>query len=203
MACIYGQVQRLLLAISIYNYLLQADLTTFNNSWYRPGGAVKRLLWLCVSAAFFRHSLAVFNGLKCSLLRLFGARIGKGVLIKPSVHIKYPWFLEIGDHCWIGEGVWIDNLAKITLGNNVCLSQGAYLLTGNHDYTQPSFDLMIGEIRLEDGVWIGARAIVCPGVTCRSHAVLTVGSVAAKDMDTYGIYRGNPAVKVKERVMAG
>ena len=130
---------------------------------------------------------------------MFGAKIGKGVNIKPSVNIKYPWLLEVGDYVWIGEKVWIDNLAKVTIGNNVCLSQGAMLLTGNHDFTRKSFDLKIGEIVLEDGVWIGARAVVCPGVTCYSHSVLSVCSIANYDMETFSIYKGNPAIKVKPR----
>lgn len=132
-------------------------------------------------------------------MRLFGAKVGKGVVIKPSVNIKSPWRLVIGDHAWIGEFVWIDNLVNVQIGNNCCLSQGAFLLTGNHDYKKTSFDLITGSIVLENGVWIGAKAVVCPGVTCHSHAVLTVGSVATDDLDANGIYQGNPAVKVRER----
>jgi putative colanic acid biosynthesis acetyltransferase WcaF len=87
----------------------------------------------------------------------------------------------------------------VKIGDNVCISQGAMLLCGNHDYKKPTFDLITGPITLEEGVWIGAKSTVCPGVTCRSHAVLSVGSVASKDLDPYGIYRGNPAVKERER----
>ncbi len=130
---------------------------------------------------------------------MFGAKVGVGVVIKPNVNIKYPWFLEVGSHCWIGEGVWIDNLAKIIIGNNVILSQDSYLLTGSHDYKITTFDLMLGEILLEDGVWIGAKAIVCPGVKCHSHSVLSVGSIATQDMDPYTIYQGNPAIVKRER----
>ena len=143
----------------------------------------------------------VFSGLKVRLLKLFGARIGRGLLIKPSVNIKYPWKLSIGDHCWIGEHVWIDSLANITLHNHVCISQGAMLLTGNHDYTKTTFDLILKEIVMEDGVWIGAQALVCPGVTCYSHAVLAAKSVATKNLETYTIYQGNPAVAIKARVI--
>lgn len=132
---------------------------------------------------------------------MFGAHVGKGVVIKPHVRIKYPWRMVIGNHVWIGEDVWIDNLAKVVIGDNCCLSQGAFLLCGNHDYSKTTFDLIIGEIHLEEGVWIGAKSIVCPGVTCRSHAVLAVGSVATKDLDAYGIYQGNPALKVRERIL--
>jgi putative colanic acid biosynthesis acetyltransferase WcaF len=177
------------------------QLAQYDNSWYNPGPRWKTTLWLLVNVLFFNNGLAVFNGLKCSLLRLFGAKVGKGVTIKPSVNIKYPWYLNVGNDVWIGEKVWIDNLGLITIGNNVCISQGALLLTGNHNYTKPHFDLMIGTIVLEDGVWIGAKATVCPNVTCKTHAVLTVSSVATTDLEPYGIYQGAPAQKIKTRIL--
>jgi putative colanic acid biosynthesis acetyltransferase WcaF len=134
-------------------------------------------------------------------LCLFGAKIGKGFIIKPNVNIKYPWFLTVGDNVWIGENVWIDNLVMVVIGNNVCLSQKAFLLTGNHDYSISNFELTAKEILLEDGVWIGAGSVVCPGVICKSHSVLAVASVATKSLDSYAVYQGNPAVKVRERVI--
>ena len=133
------------------------------------------------------------------MLRLFGAKIGRYAVVKPGVNIKYPWRLRAGDHCWIGERVWIDNLADVEIKNHVCISQGVYLLTGNHDYKKPAFDLITDPILLEDGVWIGAKSIVCPGVCGHSHAVLCAGSVATKSLDAFGIYQGNPAVKIRDR----
>ena len=110
------------------------NLASYNNTDFQRGAPRwKEALWLAVSAVFFRHSLAVWNGAKIRLLRLFGAEIGRGVLLKPCVTIKFPWKLTIGDHAWIGEGAWIDNLAEVTIGSHVCLSQGAMLLTGTHD----------------------------------------------------------------------
>ena len=178
---------------------MKTDLSKYDNSWYQPGGAIKRLLWIWVNAVFFNNGLALFNSFKIILLRLFGASIGVGVVIKPSVSIKYPWFLSIGNYVWIGENVWIDNLTNVTIGDNACLSQGVMLLTGNHNYTKPTFDLIIGEINLEEGVWLGAQSVVCPGVTCKSHSVLAVGSMAIKNLEAYSIYQGNPAMKVRER----
>lgn len=182
------------------NKMSNTDLSGYDNSWYQPKASIlTRTLWHFTNHLFFTHGLFPFSSLKVLLLKLFGSTVGKGVNVKPVVNIKYPWLLNVGNNVWIGEGVWIDNLAKVSIGDNVCLSQGAMLLTGNHNYRKSSFDLMIGGIRLEEGVWIGAKSIVCPGVVCHSHSVLSVHSVATNDLDAYTIYQGNPARKVKDR----
>ncbi len=130
---------------------------------------------------------------------MFGAQIGKGVIIKPYVSVKFPWRLKVGDHCWIGEHVWIDNLADVTIGDHVCISQGALLLTGNHDYSKSEFDLMVRPIIIENGAWLGAKSVTGPGTIVHSHAVLALGSTASGVLEPYKIYRGNPAVFVKDR----
>jgi putative colanic acid biosynthesis acetyltransferase WcaF len=177
----------------------KTDLSIYNNTWYHPGKKVLCVLWYFVNVVFFVSHIIPLSGLKVWLLKLFGAKVGHGVMIKPGVNIKYPWKLEIGNHVWIGENVWIDNLANVTIGNNVCISQGAMLLCGNHNYKKPTFDLIVSEIHLHEGAWVGAKAVVCPGVTLNSHAILSVGSVANKDLDAYSIYQGNPAIKIRER----
>lgn len=178
----------------------QTRLDRYDNSWYSPGSnPLTRLIWYYVNVLIFNHGLLPFSGLKVFLLRLFGARVGAGVVIKPSVNIKYPWHLKIGDFTWIGEESWIDNLGLVSIGKHCCLSQGAMLLTGNHNYKLPGFDLMVGEIHLEDGTWIGAKSIVCPGVSCGTHSVLAAGSVATDPLEPYTIYQGNPALAVKVR----
>ena len=175
-----------------------------NNALYKTtivigASTLKQWLWYLCNVFFFKSSLAPHSGLKVFLLRLFGAKVGREVIIKPSVNIKFPWKLAIGDHSWIGEGVWIDNLANVFIGRSVCLSQGAFLLTGNHDFKKITFDLITAAIVIEDGVWIGAAAIVCPGVTCGTHAVLSVASVATGNLEANFIYKGNPAAKTVER----
>ncbi len=180
----------------------QTDLFSYNNYPYNPGGsALKRVVWYYVNALVFKSSLFPFYAFKNGLLRLFGAKIGKEVEIKPCVSVKYPWLLTIGNEVWIGEKVWIDNLVMVTIGSNVCISPGAVLLTGSHNYKKTTFDLLTGNVVLEDGVWIGAGAIVNMGVTAASHAVLSSGSVATKDLEPYTVYQGNPAVKVRHRII--
>jgi putative colanic acid biosynthesis acetyltransferase WcaF len=178
----------------------RVDLSRYDNSWYHPGASpLKRALWYFVNAWFLNSYLIPYSSLKVRLLRFFGARIGRGVTVKPCVNVKHPWMLRVGDHSWIGEGVWIDNLALVDIGSHACLSQGAMLLTGNHDYKKPGFDLMVAGIVLGDGVWIGARAMVCPGVSAGAHSVLTATSTATSSLEPYGIYSGNPALRVRER----
>jgi putative colanic acid biosynthesis acetyltransferase WcaF len=177
----------------------KTDLSLFQNKAYYPGSSLKRMAWYLANRLFLNTSILYPTVFKVFILRLFGAKIGKGTVLKPNISIKYPWFLEFGNHVWIGEHVWIDNLAHVSIGDHACISQGALLLTGNHDYKKSSFDLITGEITLEDGVWIGAKSIVGPGVRCGSHSILAVGSFTSKDLDAYGIYQGNPAVKIRNR----
>jgi putative colanic acid biosynthesis acetyltransferase WcaF len=178
----------------------KTDLSKYDNSTYNPGSnPVTRFLWYFTNLIFFQNPFNPVSKIKVILLKIFGAKIGKGVVIKPSVNIKYPWRLTIGDYSWIGENVWIDNLADVEIGANCCISQGAMLLCGNHNYKKSSFDLITGKITLEEGVWIGAESIVSGNIICRSHSVLSVNSVASKDLESYAIYRGNPAERIKTR----
>lgn len=180
----------------------RTDLSRFTTQDFDKGaGAIKRIAWYFVNAVIVNTSWMPITSIKVALYRLFGAKIGRGVVLKNRVNVKFPWKLTLGENVWIGEGVWIDNLDRVTIGDNVCISQGAMLLTGNHDYTAPEFYYKNAPITLEDGVWIGAKAIVCPGVVARSHAFLTVGSVATKSLDPYYVYQGNPAVKLEERII--
>jgi putative colanic acid biosynthesis acetyltransferase WcaF len=178
---------------------MKTDLSKFNIGNYQAGPKWKILLWFFINYYIFDSSLPWPYGFKRFLLVLFGAKVGKGLVIKIKVRIKNPWYLEIGDNCWIGESVWIDNLEFVEIADNVSISQGAMLLTGNHDYTVSTFPYRLGRITLRDGVWIGARSIVCPGVICESHSILTANSVATKNLEPYNIYAGNPAKFVRVR----
>lgn len=180
----------------------KVNLASFTTGNFDKGaGGMKQALWFFVSAMFVRASWNPFMGIKIFLLRAFGAKIGRGLVIKNNVTVKFPWKLTLGDNCWLGEHCWIDNLDYVVIGNNVCISQGAMLLTGNHDYTEASMPYRNAPIRIEDGAWIGAQATVCPGVTAHMQSILTVGSVATKDMDENCIYQGNPAVCIRKRII--
>jgi putative colanic acid biosynthesis acetyltransferase WcaF len=181
----------------------QVDLSLFDNSktFDHGAGVLKRTLWYFANALFFINPLFPFRSPKPALLRLFGAAVGKGVVIHPGVNIKFPWKLTIGDHSWIGQRVWLDNLDRLTIGSHVVISQGAMIIQGSHDYKRIDYPTYSKPVVLENGCWVGAGAIVTLGVTLRSHAVLAAGSVATKDLEPYTIHQGNPAQFVRRRVI--
>ncbi len=182
---------------------MKVDLSAFSVRDFDRGASKGReALWLLVSLILFRLCPVSLSSFKCAVLRAFGARIGVGVTLKPQVKITFPWKLTIGDHVWLGEECWLLNLDQITIGSNVCISQRAFLCTGSHNYKSPTFDLIVKPITLEDGCWLGAGSWVGPGVKVGSHAVLTAGSVATKEMLPWSIYQGHPAVLIKPRVIS-
>lgn len=179
------------------------QLARYDNAWFDRGRAKwVEALWLLVEALLVR-SWIPGAAHRRMLLCLFGAKIGRGVDIKPGIRVKFPWRLSVGDYSWIGEKVWIDNLASVEIGSNCCLSQDTYLCTGSHDWTSSRFDLIVRSIVIEDGAWIAARATVGPGVRVGEGAMLALGSVATNDLDPWTIYRGVPAVAVRKRHQIG
>jgi putative colanic acid biosynthesis acetyltransferase WcaF len=174
-------------------------LDRFDNRQFRRGRpAIVEFIWMAVQALLV-SSFLPGSAHRRALLRLFGARIGAGVVIKPGVRVKFPWRLAIGQHSWIGEGVWIDNLADVTIGDHCCLSQEAYLCTGSHDWSKPEFDLIVKPIRVADGSWVAARAVLGPGTVVGEGAIVGLGSVATGTLEPFGIYRGNPALQAGMR----
>jgi putative colanic acid biosynthesis acetyltransferase WcaF len=178
----------------------KVNLSTFLPQRSNRGASLpKEAIWLIIRFILFENFPWRWCKLKCWVLRCFGAKVGKGVVIKPSVKIVFPWKLQIGDYVWLGEEAWLINFEPITIESNCCVSQRAMLCTGNHDYTSPSFDGKDRPIYLEQGCWIASNAWVGPGVRVGSHAVLTAGSVASHDLEPYGIYQGNPAICIRTR----
>ena len=176
------------------------QLRNYDNSGYRPGRSFAwRLTWLFVGLPLMRCGWLPISSLRIALLRLFGASVGEGVVIHSEVSIKYPWHLIVGNDSWIGERCWIDNLTTVHLGSNVCLSQGAYLCTGNHDWKDPGFGLRTEPININDGAWVGAMAIVLPGTMIGEGSVVTAGSVIAGNVPPYEIFGGNPAGFLRKR----
>jgi putative colanic acid biosynthesis acetyltransferase WcaF len=184
------------------NSSAQVDLSRFDNSGFDRGRPLlHEIAWRVVSAVCFQCPLSLFYAPKRLLLRLFGAKIGCGVCIKPRVTITFPWKLSIGNHSWIGEEVFLDSLDRIEIGSNVCISQRAYLCTGSHDSRSAKFDLITKPIRVGDGAWIAAGAMIAPGVSIGSRALVRLGSVVTEDVPEDAIVGGNPALFTKTRVI--
>ncbi|MEO0530557.1 MAG: WcaF family extracellular polysaccharide biosynthesis acetyltransferase [Planctomycetota bacterium] len=176
------------------------DLSTYTPGDYHPGRRrATQLLWYVVSVALFESGWFPLTRLKPALLRAFGARVGRNVTIKPNVRIKYPWRLTVGDHVWIGQESWIDNLADVTIGSHVCLSQRAYLCTGGHDHRSRHFELQTKPIVLADGCWVAASALVLGGVTVGRNALVAAGSVVTCDIEPAKIVGGSPAKVLADR----
>tara|TARA_R100001132_G_C3252747_1_gene79368 strand:- start:82 stop:624 length:543 start_codon:yes stop_codon:yes gene_type:complete len=155
--------------------------------------------WLVLSGLLVASWLPG-SGWRVLLLRAFGAQIGTGVVLKPGVRVKFPWRLAVGDHVWIGEDVWIDNLAKVTIGDHTCVSQGAYLCTGSHDWNRKSFDLITSPIVIGNHAWLGAEATLAPGAVMGEGTVLAMSAFGQGRMSDWTVYAGNPASPQKPRL---
>ncbi len=166
---------------------------------FRGRGVVTVQLWRIVQGTLFRHSPDFMFGFRRFLLRLFGARIGHGVLVRPSATITYPWFLEIGDHSWVGYDTVLYNLAPIRIGAHVALAHRVYLCTGLHDVTQPTFDIGAKPIVLEDEAWLANDCFVAPGVTIGHGAVIGARSTVLADMPPAMVCVGYPCRAVRPR----
>ena len=144
-------------------------------------GVVMQALWVAVSALVFTQVWCP-GRLRCAILRLFGAQIGKDVLIRHRVSVQWPWKLTIGDHSWIGMGAELYNLENIVIGSDVCISQYAYLCTGSHDRASETFEFDNAPIVVEDGAWVCARATVLRGVTIGANSVIGATALVSRDI---------------------
>ncbi len=160
---------------------------------------IGRVLWSYIGQILFRLTFHNFYGVRRSLLRLFGATVGRDVRVRPSVLVEQPWNLTIGDNSSIGDRAIIYCLGKVTIGDHVSISQGAHLCAGTHDYRKPDMPLLRPPIVVKDYAWIAADAFVGPNITVGEGAILGAAAVAMKDLEPWSVYSGNPAVKVKER----
>lgn len=167
--------------------------------WHPGAPLLVQVLWFSLGAPLLAARWLPGFTWRVLLLRLFGARIGAGCRLKPGLRVKFPWRLQVGQACWLAEDAWLDNLAPISLGDRVCISQGAYLCTGNHDFRSPGFDLLLGPITIGSDAWIAARAVLAPGTRIGPGAVVALGAVVSGAVPAGAIMRGNPALVVGQR----
>lgn len=151
------------------------------------------LVWYLLKCAFFLSALPWPSGWRVALLRGFGAKVGEGVVIKPRVNVHFPWKLVVGDHAWIGEEAFILNFEPVTIGSHACISQRAFLCTGNHDFRDPAFSYRNAPITIGAGAWVGAGVFVGPGVTVGEETVVAAGAVVTRSLPANVLCSGNPA----------
>lgn len=163
-------------------------------------GIVVQVWWL-TDFFFFKLSPQVMYGWRRFLLRLFGAKIGKDVIIRPSVTITYPWKVSIGDHSWIGDNVTLYSLGEIEIGSNAVISQKSYLCAASHDYDKVDFPIWSKKITIEDECWLATDVYVAPGVTIGKGTVVGARSSVFEDLPAWKICVGSPAKVIKDRVI--
>jgi putative colanic acid biosynthesis acetyltransferase WcaF len=164
-----------------------------NSDFERGASSVKEVLWWVVRSLFFSPWFPIPSEPKVAILRCFGARVGKGVIIRSRVNITFPWKLEIGDHVWIGDEVMILSLDRVKIGSHVCISQRAFLCTGSHRFRSENFDLTTKPISIGDGCWVAANVFVAPGVTIFPNTFCAAGSVVLENAGPDAVIVGNPA----------
>ncbi len=170
-------------------------LDLFDNSGFSRGiSSRKEALWWVIRALFFAPWFPVPSAIKVSLLRMFGADIGRGVVIRSRVNITFPWKLKIGDHVWIGDEVLILSLAPVTIASHVCISQRAFLCTGSHDFRKENFDLVTKPITIGIGCWVAANVFIGPGVNLANGTLCAAGAVVMRSSQPGQILSGNPAL---------
>jgi len=158
-------------------------------------------LWYFTKLFFFLTAFPWPSLLKVAFLRGFGARIGEGVYLRPRINVHFPWKLEVGDHCWIGEQCEIHNFERLVIESHVAIAHQVFLTTGSHDFTDPSMPYKHRPSRIGRGSWICSCVFVGPGVTVGEHCVVLPGSVVTRDIPEWSVAGGNPAVRIKPRVL--
>lgn len=163
----------------------------------RPGWYVQ--LWWFVQATLFRCSPQFAYGFRNALLRLFGARVGRGVIIRPTVIVTYPWKVSIGDFSWVGDDAVLYSLGDIEIGNNTVVSQRSYLCAADHSYLDENFPIQSKKIQLADEVWLAADVFVAPGVSIGYGTVVGARSSVFKDLPAEMICMGSPCKAIRAR----
>ncbi len=163
-------------------------------NWVRGKNIFCEIIWQVIFKPIISCSLPGTIWRKYILI-LFGAKLGKSIRLSPGIKIKMPWRLIIGDFSWIGEDVWIDNLSMVKISNNVCISQGVYFCTGNHDFKKINFDLTCKPITIDSESWIGSKVIIGPGNKIGRGSVIKMGSIITKDIPPQSIFAENKTIK--------
>ena len=167
---------------------MRRNLSEFVGTKHNFSRTVRLILWITLQS--LQSNRLVTNRLRIAILRLSGAKIGMNAVLRCRIRIHFPWNLEIGDDCWIGEEVWFINHEKIKIGSNVCISQRSIICSGGHNYRSASLEYAHKPIEIKDGAWVCLDAKVLPGVTIGECSVVSAGEVARKSVPDYSMLVG-------------
>lgn len=182
---------------------MNQDLSSFvMPPGFRGRSAVAVQLWWLMQATLFKGSPQFAYGFRRWLLRMFGAQVGQGVVIRPSVTITYPWNVRIGDYAWVGDDVVLYSLGEIEIGAHAVVSQSSYLCAADHDYTDSSFPIRSSKITIGSEAWVAADVFVAPGVTIGQAAVIGARSSVFADMPAGMVCFGYPCKPMKQRTLS-
>lgn len=160
---------------------------------FRGRSGLTVLLWQTVQQTLFAWSPQPAYGWRRWLLRQFGAEVGKGVLVRPTARVTYPWKVKLGNHCWIGDHAELYSLGPITVGDNAVVSQRSYICAATHDYKDITFPLVAKPIRIEREAWVAADCFIAPGVVIGAAAIVGARSTVLQDIPAQMIAVGSPA----------
>ena len=166
---------------------------------FRGRNAFVVQLWWLVQSILFSNSPQFMYGFRRFLLRLFDAKIGKNVIIRPTAKITYPWKISIGDFSMIGDDVVLYSLGEIEIGKNVVISQKSYICAASHDYLKSDFPIFAKKVTIEDQCWLATDVFVAPGITIGKGTVVGSRSSVYKDLPSNKVCIGNPAKIIRER----
>jgi putative colanic acid biosynthesis acetyltransferase WcaF len=158
-------------------------------AWDRASWVV--YLWALCELLLVTNPFQVSSDVRVRVLRLFGAKIGEGVIMRPRLRVKFPWKLSVGARSWIGEDVWIHNQDRIEIGSDVVVSQGSFLTTGTHAF-RSDMALETRPVVIEDGVWITTRCVVLAGSRIRRSALVLPNTVVSGEVPA-GTLFGTPS----------
>ncbi len=160
-----------------------------------------RAVWGIVWLLLFRPTPRIAFAWRRFILRMFGAKIGRGVRVYNSVRVFYPPNLQLDDQVVVGPDVDLYSVATIHLEMNVMVSQYAYLCAATHDYTLAHLPLIAKPITVRRGAWVCAKAFIGPGIEIGADAVIAAAAVVVKSVGPREIVGGNPAKLIKLREM--
>ena len=187
------EMERVVESTQVFTHKSLVDLSKYDQSSFdrgRPTWLI--LIWWLVQAVFFPLTLHNFSFFRCWLLRLFGAKIGKKVVIRPRARFTYPWKVEIDDYSWIGDNVVFYSIDRIQIGSHCVISQKSYLCTASHDFQDEAFGLITSPIRIGNGTWIATDCFIAPGVSIGDNAVIGARSSVFKDIPSQQVAWGSP-----------